>query len=228
MTSSPPQTTGPAGGPGARDDGRHDDGVTTERVVVGIDPGLTRCGWGVVVGRRARLRHVAHGALRTSTQSSLPARLDALYRGLEELLVRHRPDVVGVERVLFSRNVRTAMATGQAAGIALLAAQRAGVEVVELTPTSVKATVAGHGGADKEAVARMVAVQLGLDRSPTPADAADALAVAMATVVQGGPLAPPRATNTGAGNVADGGWEAHLARRGLDVVGGTGTTGRGA
>lgn len=228
MTPSHRETPVPAGMPRAGDDGRRADATTGQRVVIGIDPGLTRCGWGVVVGRRARLRHVAHGALRTGTGMSLPARLDALFRGLEDLLATHRPAVVGVERVLFSRNVRTAMATGQAAGIALLAAQRAGIEVVELTPTSVKATVAGHGGADKEAVARMVAVQLGLADVPTPADAADALAVAMAAVLQGGPLAPPRAANTGAGNVAADGWEAHLARRGLDVVGGTGPAGRGA
>ncbi len=129
--------------------------------------------------------------------------------------------MVGVERVLFSRNVRTAMATGQAAGIALVAAHRGGVEVVELTPTSVKATVAGHGDADKDAVARMVVAQLAMDETPRPADAADALAVAMAVVLQSGPMAPPRAVNTGAGNRQAGGWESHLAARGLQVVGGT-------
>lgn len=144
-----------------------------------------------------------------------------MLRGLEQVLVDHRPTLVGVERVLFSRNVRTAMATGQAAGIALVAAHRGGVEVIELTPTSVKATVAGHGDADKEAVARMVVAQLAMDATPRPADAADALAVAMAVVLQSGPMAPPRAVNTGAGNRAGDDWESHLAARGLQVVGGT-------
>lgn len=197
------------------------DRATGDRVVLGIDPGLTRCGWGVVVGTRARLRHLAHGTLRTSPSDALPARLDAIMCGLEAVLSAHRPDLVGVERVLFSRNVRTAMATGQAAGVALLAGHRAGVDVVELTPTSVKATVAGHGDADKDAVARMVVAQLALESTPRPADAADALAVAMAAILQSGPMAAPRPVNTGAGNVASGDWESHLASRGLQVVGGT-------
>jgi len=195
--------------------------VTGDHVVLGIDPGLTRCGWGVVVGTRARLRHVAHGTLRTSPSDALPARLDAIMCGLEAVLAEHRPVLVGVERVLFSRNVRTAMATGQAAGVALLAGHRAGVDVVELTPTSVKSTVAGHGDADKDAVARMVVAQLGMESTPRPADAADALAVAMAAILQSGPMAAPRPANTGAGNVASGDWESHLASRGLQVVGGT-------
>lgn len=227
MTPPPPESPGAGGrGRGGPSGGGPSGGGPGAQVVVGIDPGLTQCGWGVVVGTRARLRHIAHGTFRTSTSASLPARLDRIFRGIEEVVADHRPAVVGVERVLFSRNVRTAMATGQAAGVALLAAHRAGIDVVELTPTSVKAAVAGHGDADKDAVAQMVAVQLGLATPPTPADAADALAVAMAAVLLGGPLAPPRAANTGAGNVATGGWEAHVARQGLDVVGGTGP-GRG-
>lgn len=191
------------------------------QVVVGIDPGLTRCGWGVVHGTRSRLHHVAHGTLRTSTSETLADRLGAIFAGLEQVLAEHDATQVGVERVLFSRNVRTAMATGQAAGVALLAASRAGLPVVEITPTSVKATVAGHGDADKDAVARMVTAQLGLAAPPRPADAADALAVAMAVILQSGPMAAPRPRNSGAGNVDGGGWEAHLASRGLQVVGGT-------
>lgn len=192
-----------------------------QATVLGIDPGLTRCGIGVVVGTGARMRHVAHETLRTDTGRDLAARLTEVFDGLERAIAHHQPDVVAIERVLFSRNVRTAMATGQAAGVALVAAQRAGVAVAEITPTSVKATVAGHGGADKEAVARMVALQLALDEPPTPADAADALAVAMAAILQSGPLAAPATRNTGAGNAAPTGWETHLAQRGLDVVGGT-------
>lgn len=203
-------------------------GTARPRTVLGIDPGLTRCGIGVVSGTGSRLRHVAHDTLRTDAATDLAARLAQVFDGLEQAIAEHRPDVVAVERVLFSRNVRTAMATGQAAGVALLAAHRAGVVVSEITPTSVKATVAGQGDADKDAVARMVALQLDLAEPPRPADAADALAVAMAAVLQSGPTAAPAARNTGAGNPAQGGWEAHLADRGLQVVGGTGAPGGGS
>lgn len=186
-------------------------------VVVGIDPGLTRCGVGVVAGSRARLHHVAHETIRTPADLPLAQRLALLFDGIEALLAEHAPAVVAVERVLFSRNVNTAMATGQAAGVVLLAAQRANAHVREITPTRIKSVVAGHGDADKDAVARMVTAQLRLDAVPTPADAADALAVAMAAVFDTGPLAD----RTGGASRRAGGWEAHVAARGLDVVGGT-------
>lgn len=189
--------------------------------VLGVDPGLTRCGVGVVEGSGARMRHVAHEVVTTPSTMPLPARLAAVFAGVQSAIALHSPAVVAVERVLFSRNVRTAMATAQAAGVALLAAEHAGVAAVEITPTAVKSTVAGDGGADKEAVARMVALQLGLSAPPRPADAADALAVAMTAVLQSGPTAGPVAVNTGAGNVAGTDWEQHLAERGLGVVGGT-------
>lgn len=195
------------------------DGVAP-LTVVGIDPGLTRCGVGVVRGTGAAMVHVAHTTIRTSNRLALPARLDVVFSAVGELLTTHDPDIVAVERVLFSRNVRTAMATGQAAGTALLAAQRHGVEVIEVTPTAVKLAVAGDGAADKQGVARMVALQLGLAALPQPADAADALAVAMAAILHQGPTAGPTSRNTGAGNIT-GGWQAHLEDRGLNVIGGT-------
>lgn len=188
--------------------------------VLGIDPGLTRCGVGVVDGPPSRPVHRHHETLRTGADEPLATRLEAVFVGIEDAVARWRPDVVAVERVLFSSNVRTAMATGQAAGIALLAAARAGVPVRELTPTAVKATVTGHGGADKDGVARMVTAHLRLEEVPRPADAADALAVAIAGLLEHRSRslgAAPTSTTSGAASS----WEDHLAARGLPVVGGT-------
>ncbi len=194
--------------------------------VVGIDPGLTRCGVGVVDGPASRPVHRHHTTIRTPSGDDLADRLAAVFAAIEELVATWQPDVVAVERVLFSSNVRTAMATGQAAGIALLAAARADVAVREVTPTRIKATVAGHGGADKDGVARMVTAHLRLDQQPRPADAADALAVALtgllehrAATIRGGDVSVGAGARAPAG--ASGSWEDHVAARGLQVVGGT-------
>ncbi len=187
--------------------------------VLGIDPGLTRCGVGVVDGPPSRPVHRHHATLRTPAGDDLAIRLEALFAGIEDLVATWQPDVVAVERVLFSSNVRTAMATGQAAGIALLAAARAGVVVREITPTRVKATVTGHGGADKEGVARMITAHLRLDDEPRPADAADALAVALTGLLEHRSVAMSAPTR-GAGDATTS-WEDHVAARGLQVVGGT-------
>lgn len=147
--------------------------------VLGIDPGLSRCGVAVLDGsRRAPALHHA-GVLRTGADEPVGGRLAQVRGELAALLDRCRPAVVAVERVLFNANVRTAMGVAQAAGVALLAAAEAGVAAVEYTPSQVKATVAGTGDADKRQVGLMVATALGLSRAPTPADAADAVAVAL-------------------------------------------------
>jgi len=122
---------------------------------------------------------VRAGVVRTSAVAPVPARLAQLHAELTALLDEVRPDAVAVERVLFNSNARTAMGVGQAAGVVLLCAAQVGVPAVEYTPTQVKATVAGSGTADKEQVAYMVRAQLGLTQAPTPADAADALALAL-------------------------------------------------
>ena len=148
--------------------------------VLGIDPGVTRCGYGCVQrvagGRSAA---VAAGVLGSAPADPLPARLASLHADLGALLADLRPDVVVVERVLFSANARTAMATGQASGLALALAHGAGCVVATYSPNEVKLAVAGHGGADKQQVQRMVATLLGLAAPPKPADAADALALAL-------------------------------------------------
>ena len=148
--------------------------------VLGIDPGLSRCGYGVVErGVRSGGRAVAMGVLRTSPEAPLPARLGALHVDLVALIDEVRPDVVAVERVFFQVNARTAMSVGQASGLALAAASNAGCEVAQYTPNEVKQAVAGHGGATKEQMQRMVQTLLGLAEPPRPPDVADALALAL-------------------------------------------------
>ena len=150
--------------------------------VLGIDPGVSRCGYGCVEanGRGAGGgRAVAAGVLRTPPEDPLPHRLAQLDDDLRALLAELRPDAVAVERVFFQVNARTAMSVGQASGLALAAAARAGCEVAQYTPNEVKQAVAGYGAAGKEQVTRMVQALLGLREPPRPADAADALALAL-------------------------------------------------
>jgi crossover junction endodeoxyribonuclease RuvC len=146
--------------------------------VLGVDPGLTRCGIAVVDGGSGRsVRCVAVDVIRTSPDDELAIRLLAVADAVEEWLDRHRPDVVAVERVFSQYNVRTAMGTAQAGGVVALAAARRGLTVAFHTPSEVKAAVTGSGRADKAQVTSMVTRLLGLSESPRPADAADALAL---------------------------------------------------
>lgn len=147
--------------------------------VLGVDPGLSRCGVGIVEGTGRRPCAVSAGVLTTPTTEPVSRRLHQLHRELSALIERTRPDAVAVERVFFNTNVRTAMSVGQAAGIVMLAAEQAGLPLTEYTPTQVKAAVAGSGAADKEQVGFMVRTLLRLAEVPTPADAADALALAL-------------------------------------------------
>lgn len=147
--------------------------------VLGIDPGLSRCGYGVVESTGRRQRAVAAGVLRTDPTLDVPHRLAALRDELRALIAEHRPEVVAVERVLFQVNVRTAIPVAQAAGVAMVEAVSAGAAVVEYSPNQVKQAVAGHGGADKVQVERMVQTLLGIDRPLRPVDAADAVALAL-------------------------------------------------
>ena len=205
--------------------------MSDEVRVLGVDPGLTRCGLGVVAGPVSRPRLVHATCVRTGADVALERRLAAIHDAVAAEIADQRPDAVAVERVLFSSNVRTAMSTGQAAGVALLAAAQAGVAVHAYSPTQVKATVAGAGDADKEAVARLVAAQLGLDGPPRPADVSDALAVALTHLVRGRLAAvaagtPAQTALEEAAQLADrgtrGGWEAVLAARGLASSGRSG------
>ena len=140
---------------------------------------MSRCGYGCVESARGQTRAIAVGVLSTSPSEPLPDRLGALDSDIRELLADLRPDVVAVERLFFQTNVRTAMSVGQASGLVLAAASQAGCTVVQYTPNQVKQAVAGYGAAGKEQVQRMVQSLLGLPEVPKPADAADALALAL-------------------------------------------------
>jgi crossover junction endodeoxyribonuclease RuvC len=155
--------------------------------VLGVDPGLTRCGVGIVDGVPGRpCALVGFEAVTTSAGDDLAHRLLHLDRRLTELIATHRPDSVAVERVFSQHNVRTVMGTAQAGAVAVLAAARAGVPVQLYTPSEVKAAVTGSGQADKAQVTAMVTRLLRLTDRPRPADAADALALAICHVWRGG------------------------------------------
>jgi crossover junction endodeoxyribonuclease RuvC len=148
--------------------------------VLGVDPGLTRCGVGVVdvePNRKARLVHVS--VIRTHPDLELEKRLLELGAGLEALLAEYQPDAVALERVFAQQNLKTVMGTAQASGVVLLLAARQNLAVGLHTPSEVKAAVTGYGSADKKQVGTMVARILSLATPPTPADAADALALAI-------------------------------------------------
>ncbi|MFT4156921.1 MAG: crossover junction endodeoxyribonuclease RuvC [Microbacterium sp.] len=148
--------------------------------VLGIDPGLTRCGVGVVDVDRARRGSLVHvDVIRTPADAPIGDRLSAVAAGIRTVLQNHAPDAVAVERVFAQQNSHTVMGTAQASGVALLVATEAGLPAATHTPTEVKAAVTGYGSADKRQVQAMIARILRLDSPPQPADAADALAIAL-------------------------------------------------
>jgi crossover junction endodeoxyribonuclease RuvC len=138
-------------------------------------------GYGVVERTGGNLRAVDYGLIATTPDMTLPERLLRIHRALTELIETHQPDLMGVERLFFSKNAQTAFGVGQARGVVLLAAAEHDIAVREATPNEIKMGVTGFGGADKEQVGRMVAVILSLDSVPTPDDTADALACAIYT-----------------------------------------------
>ena len=148
--------------------------------ILGIDPGLTRCGVGSVdLNNNRRASFVAVHVIRTPSTSDLPARLFELEAGLTELFASYQPDAIAIERVFSQHNVRTAMGTAQASAVAMLIAARNQLDVAMYTPTEVKAAVTGYGRADKAQITSMVTRLLNLAEPPKPADAADALALAL-------------------------------------------------
>ena len=168
--------------------------------VLGVDPGLTRCGVGVVDGAPGRpLTMAAAGVIMTSPELDVARRLLALEAGLEEWLDAHRPDAVAVERVFSQHNVRTVMGTAQASAVAITCAARRGIPVALHTPSEMKAAVTGSGRADKAQVGAMVTRILRLTEAPRPADAADALALAITHIWRGGAQARIDAAMAAAG-----------------------------
>ncbi|HUG27846.1 MAG TPA: crossover junction endodeoxyribonuclease RuvC [Gemmatimonadales bacterium] len=163
--------------------------------VLGVDPGTAITGYGVVepaTGRVARL--VECGVLRTKTTDSLPERLKIIHDGVAELLARHQPDALAVEGVFYATNVRTTVVLGHARGVILLAGAQAGVPVFEYSPAAVKKAIVGRGAALKPQVGFMIAKLLQLKAAPTPADAADGVAIALTHLMTGATAARRGAT----------------------------------
>lgn len=146
--------------------------------VLGIDPGLSTTGYGLVEGG-PKPRAVSAGVIRTDPNTTIELRLADLYEGLTRVIADTTPDVAAIETVFTNRNLQTAISVGRASGVAMLAAAESRVPVHEYVPTAVKAAVTGDGAAGKKQVQRMVAMLLGLGEPPKPADAADALAIAI-------------------------------------------------
>jgi crossover junction endodeoxyribonuclease RuvC len=150
-------------------------------IVLGIDPGTARLGYGVVERQGSALTMLDYGCLETINDRPLEQRLLLIHEGIDDLIETYRPEAVGVERLFFNRNVQTAMAVGQARGVVLLTAAQHGLPVLEYGPHEVKMAVTGYGRAPKDQVQRMVQLVLSMKELPRPDDAADALAVAVCT-----------------------------------------------
>lgn len=179
--------------------------------ILGIDPGSTTTGYGLVEKTAGRVVHVAHGRLRPPRGATLVERLTVLGRGLEEVVAAHAPDAAALEGVFVAANPRSALVLGQARGALLAALGRAGLAVAEYDPRTVKQCVAGSGAVDKQGVQEMVRRSLGLARRPA-ADAADALAVALCHVQAGRLLALGARRTRPRRRAAGAGWVVRRAR----------------
>lgn len=149
-------------------------------IVLGIDPGIARCGYGLVHAEGQRLELITYGCIETPAGMAASKRLALLNNELSAVLREHKPDRVGLEKLFFSKNVKTAMQVGEARGVILFSLDGAGLVPVEMTPNEVKMAVCGHGAADKKQVQAMVKMLLRLPSVPKPDDAADAVAIALA------------------------------------------------
>ncbi|MBI4136979.1 crossover junction endodeoxyribonuclease RuvC [Candidatus Roizmanbacteria bacterium] len=148
--------------------------------VLGIDPGIARCGWGVVEKNgSANLKTIDFGCVVTKSITDEAVRLSQLYEEIRRLIKKYKPDVVAVEKLFFAANVKTALTVGQARGAILVAAGTAGIPIAAYTPLEVKQAITGYGRAEKEQMQRMITKTLGLSQVPQPDDTADALAVAV-------------------------------------------------
>jgi crossover junction endodeoxyribonuclease RuvC len=148
-------------------------------IILGVDPGTAITGYGVLQSNGEDLETIAYGAITTPSDWLMPRRLLHVYQELTALIAKHRPTDAVIEKLFFSKNVRTALSVGQARGVALLAASQAGLVIHEYTPLQIKQAVVGYGRAEKQQIQQMVRMLLRLDSIPQPDDAADALAVAI-------------------------------------------------
>lgn len=149
-------------------------------VILGIDPGIARMGWGVVEEAHHTPRAIAYGCFETPSTMSHDARLAAVHKELTRLIKHYKPNKVAVEKLFFSKNVKTALTVGEARGVILMTCAALQVPTVEISPKEVKQALTGYGQADKQQMQKMVQLMLGLKELPKPDDAADALAIAIA------------------------------------------------
>lgn len=154
------------------------------RIILGVDPGLNRCGWGVIASEGSRLAYVAHGVIKPPPQQQLASRLHDVFAGLCAVIAEHQPHEAAVEETFVNANARAALALGQARGVALAAAARNGLVVAEYAPATIKKAIVGAGGADKKQIAFMVRRLLPAS-GEVSADAADALGVALCHAAHG-------------------------------------------
>lgn len=150
-------------------------------LALGIDPGTAICGYGLVEMKGSKLKAIDYGVIETSPKFSLEKRLQMVFNGVDKVIKEYKPDLMGVEQLFFNKNVRTAMAVGQARGVILLAGVQNDIPLLEYTPLQVKQSVVGYGKATKEQVIYMTQRLLNLPQKPHPDDAADALAIAICT-----------------------------------------------
>ncbi|MEK7111433.1 MAG: crossover junction endodeoxyribonuclease RuvC [Patescibacteria group bacterium] len=150
-------------------------------IILGIDPGFARMGWGLVNKTGAKFSLIDYGCLETSPETGLSDRLELIFDGVFKIIKKYKPDLAGVETLFFNTNAKTAVKVGEARGVLLLALKKSGVKVIDITPLQVKQAVAGYGRAEKTQVQKMVKALLNLKEIPRPDDAADALAVALAS-----------------------------------------------
>jgi crossover junction endodeoxyribonuclease RuvC len=154
-------------------------------LILGVDPGLNRCGWGLVASEGSRLSHVAHGVIKPPAHQQLASRLHDVFEGLTEVIERYQPHEAAVEETFVNSNARAALVLGQARGVALAAAASRGLTVAEYAPATIKKAVVGSGAADKTQISFMVQ-RLLPTAGPVSADAADALGVALCHAAHGG------------------------------------------
>lgn len=149
-------------------------------IIFGIDPGLARTGYGIIkLKNNNELLVVDYGCITTSSKDFFPNRLFIIYKELENLIKKHNPNKVAIERLYFAKNIKTAMKVGEARGVAVLATAKSNCEIFEFTPLQVKQTITGYGQASKSQVQKMVKIILNLQHTPRPDDVADALGIAI-------------------------------------------------
>lgn len=158
-------------------------------LALGVDPGTAICGYGFVEHLRGRLIARGYGAITTSPQARMQDRLLKIYNEIDTLIKTFKPEVIGVEKLFFGKNAKTAIPVGQARGVVLLSAAQNNLDVVEITPNEVKMSITGYGGATKEQIIYMVTKLLNLSEPPKPDDTADALAIAISAAYEANSLA---------------------------------------